>query len=220
MTFSLNGGWMFAVAVLLWVVVYVPNWGTQKEEQKQRSSFGGKFSKNRSANVKKTSNGVSQLAIRNKNIQVIRRLFSVLLVASLIAFIAGIVMAFSAITWLFMSAIALTLFLLSVSTLRSSRRNASIKTTLSAAEIEAHRARMAYSIREAALRDAKAELLFDERAWSANQLPESNLARRIGELEEVSLASVSPIGEKLTSAEEKKLDSDELDRILKRRRAI
>lgn len=211
---------MFAVAVLLWVVVYVPNWGTQKEEQKQRSSFGRKFSKNRSVNVKKTSDGVSDLAIRNKNIQIIRRLFSVLLVASFAVFTAGIVMAFSAITWLFMSAIALAVFLLSASTLRSSRRDASIKTTLSAAEIEAHRARMAYSIREAALRDAKAELLFDERAWSANQLPESNLARRIGELEEVTLASVSPIGEKLTSVEEKKLDSDELDRILKRRRAI
>jgi membrane protein implicated in regulation of membrane protease activity len=220
MTFSLNGGWMFAVAVLLWVVVYVPNWGTQKEEQKQRSSFGRKFSKNRSVNVKKTSDGVSDLAIRNKNIQVIRRLFSVLLVTSFAVFVAGIVMAFSAITWLFMSVIALAVFLLSASTLRSSRRDASIKTTLSAAEIEAHRARMAYSIREAALRDAKAELLFDERAWSANQLPESNLARRIGELEEVTLASVSPIGEKLTSVEEKKLDSDELDRILKRRRAI
>lgn len=211
---------MFAVAVLLWVVVYVPNWGTQKEEQKQRSSFGRKFSKNRSVNVKKTSDGVSDLAIRNKNIQVIRRLFSVLLVTSFAVFVAGIVMAFSAITWLFMSVIALAVFLLSASTLRSSRRDASIKTTLSAAEIEAHRARMAYSIREAALRDAKAELLFDERAWSANQLPESNLARRIGELEEVTLASVSPIGEKLTSVEEKKLDSDELDRILKRRRAI
>ena len=170
---------MFAVAVLLWVVVYVPNWGTQKEEQKQRSSFGRKFSKNRSVNVKKTSDGVSDLAIRNKNIQIIRRLFSVLLVASFAVFTAGIVMAFSAISWLFMSAIALAVFLLSASTLRSSRR-----------------------------------------AWSANQLPESNLARRIGELEEVTLASVSPIGEKLTSVEEKKLDSDELDRILKRRRAI
>lgn len=211
---------MFAVAVLLWVVVYVPNWGTQKQEQKQRSSFGRKFSKNRQADVKKTSNGVSDLAIRNKNIQVIRRLFSVLLVASFAIMVAGIVLAFSAITWLLMSAIALSVFLLSASTLRSSRRNASVKTPLSAEELEAHRARMAYSIREAALRDAKAELLFDERAWSANELPDSNFARRIGELEEVTLASVSQIGEKSIVAEEKKLDSDELDRILKRRRAI
>ena len=220
MTFSLNGGWMFAVAVLLWVAVYVPNWGTQKEEQKQRSSFGRKFSKNRSTNVKKTSDGVSQLAIRNKNIQVIRRLFSVLLVASFATCVVSAVLAFSAINWLFVSAIAFAVFLLSASTLRSSRRNSVAKTTLTVEEIEAHRARMAYSIREAALGDAKAELLFDERAWSENQLPESNFARRIGELEDVALASVSPISEKLTSTDEKTLDSEELDRILKRRRAI
>lgn len=211
---------MFAAVVLLWVMVYVPNWGAKKDEQKQASSFGRKFSKIRATESKKTSNGVSDLVIRNKNIRAIRRVFSVLLVTSFIAVAVGAALSFTNINWLIMSAVALTIFLLSASTLRSSRRSAPAKTELTIEQLEAQRARMAYSIRESALRDAKAELLFDERAWSANQLPESSFARRVGELEEVSLAEVLPIVEKQNAADNKKLESDELDRILKRRRAI
>ena len=79
---------------------------------------------------------------------------------------------------------------------------------------------MAYSIRESALGDAPAEQLFDERAWTATALPESSLRRRIGELESVTLATVSDIESGKSEAAEKKLDSIELDRILERRRAI
>lgn len=220
MTFSLNGGWMFAVAVLLWVVVYVPNWGTQKEEPNEGSSFGRKFSKKVSTRSEKSSNGVSQLAIRNKNIRLIRGVFSTLLVASFITFVAGAVLAFTDINWLIMSALALAAFLLSASTLRSSRGNRTNKTVLTQQQLEAQRARMAYSIREAALGDAKSELLFDERAWSSIALPESNGSRRIGELEQVTLASVSDFNEKQKSSSDKTLDSNELDQILRRRRAI
>ncbi len=211
---------MFAVVVLLWVMVYVPNWGAKKDEQKQVSSFGRKFSKNRSNDTKNVLNGVSNLAIRNKNIRAIRRIFSVILFTSFAVAVAGIALSFSNIVWLSMSAIALAVFLLSASTLRSSRQKANQGGQLTLEQLEAQRARMAYSIREAALRDAKTEQLFDERAWSANSLPDSTAARRIGELEEVSLAEVLPLGENHNRDAEKKLDSDELDRILKRRRAI
>jgi membrane protein implicated in regulation of membrane protease activity len=220
MTFSLNGGWMFAVAVLLWVAVYVPNWGAAKEEKKQHSSFGGKFSKTSSNKSKKTSNGVSDLAIRNKNIRAIRTFFSVLLIASFAVFVIGVVLTINSINWWLMPAGALAVFLLSASTLRSSRQQKQTRIQLTAEQLEAQRARMAYSIREAALRDSKAELLFDERAWSSTELPESNFVRRIGELEEVTLADVSDISSARSSQSDAKLDSDELDRILQRRRAI
>lgn len=220
MTFSLNGGWMFAVVVLLWVLVYVPNWGTKKDDQEQGSSFGRKFSKNSSAGAKKTSNGVSQLAIRNKNIRVIRGAFIVLLATSFVVTVVGVVLSFNNIIWLAMSGIALAAFMLSASALRSSRKKASPQTALTMEQLAAQRARMAYSIREAALRDARTEQLFDERAWSSSELPESNLARRTGEIEAVSLAEVLPINEKQNRQGEKKLDSNELDQILKRRRAI
>lgn len=220
MTFSLNGGWMFAVAVLLWVVVYVPNWGTQKDEPTERSSSGRKFSKKVSAQPQKTSNGVSQLAIRNKNIRLIRGVFSALLVASFATVVAGIVLAFTDINWLIMSAFALAGFLLSASTLRSSRASSARKTVLTQQQLEAQRARMAYSIREAALADAKSELLFDERAWTSVALPDANNSRRVGELEQVTLASVTDFNEKQKASNDKTLDSNELDQILKRRRAI
>lgn len=211
---------MFAVIVLLWVLVYVPNWGTKKEDQEQGSSFGRKFSKNSSDRAKKSSNGVSDLAIRNKNIRVIRRAFSALLAISFATAVVGVVLAFNNIMWLVMSAIALASFMLSASALRSSRKKAQPQTALTIEQLTAQRARMAYSIREAALRDASAEQLFDERAWSSTELPLSNLARRTGEIEAVSLAEVLPIVERQIRQGEKKLDSDELDQILKRRRAI
>lgn len=220
MTFSLNGGWMFAVVVLLWVLVYVPNWGTKKDDQEQGSSFGRKFSKNSSAGAKKTSNGVSQLAIRNKNIRAIRAAFIVLLATSFVVTVVGVVLSFNNIMWLAMSGIALAAFMLSASALRSSRKKASPQTALTMEQLAAQRARMAYSIREAALRDARTEQLFDERAWSSSELPESNLARRTGEIEAVSLAEVLPITDKQNRQGEKTLDSNELDQILKRRRAI
>jgi hypothetical protein len=220
MTFSLNGGWMFAAVALLWVMVYVPNWGAKKEEQKQGSSFGRKFSKNRSTEVKNAANGVSHLAIFNKNIRSIRRVFSAILFASFAVAVAGVALSFGNIAWLTMSVIALAVFLLSASTLRSSRQKSQPTAVLTIDQLEAQRARMAYSIREASLRDAKTEQLFDERAWSANALPDSTLSRRMGELEDVTLAEVLPLVESQSRSDVKKLDPDELDRILKRRRAI
>lgn len=211
---------MFAVAVLLWVAVYIPNWGAAKDERKQRSSFGRKFSETSSMTPKNTSNGVSNLAIRNKNIRVIRAFFSALLIASFVVFVIGVVLTINSFSWWLMPAGALSLFLLSASTLRSSRRKKQVRTQLTVEQIEAQRARMAYSIREAALRDSKAEFLFDERAWTSSELPESNFVRRVGELEEVTLAKVSDISDVRSATRDTKLDSDELDRILQRRRAV
>ena len=211
---------MFAVAVLLWVAVYVPNWGAAKDEKKQGSTFGGKFSKISSNKSQNTSNGVSQLAIRNKNIRLIRSIFSVLLIASLVAFAIGVMLTIASISWWLLPASSLIVFALSASTLRSSRHQKQKNPALSIAELDAQRARMAYSIREAALRDSKVELLFDERAWSSTELPESDFARRLGEIEEVQLARVSEISQARDVASDNKLDSDELDRILQRRRAI
>lgn len=211
---------MFAVAVLLWVAFYVPNWGAAKDEKKQGSTFGRKFSKTSSKSTKNTSNGVSQITIRNKNIRAIRGVFSVLLITSLVVFAVGIALTFSSLNWWMLPASALILATLSASTLRSSRGQRTKSTALTVEQLEAQRARMAYSIREAALRDSKAELLFDERAWSSTELPDSNFARRVGEVEAVQLAQVSEISQARVVDVESKLDADELDRILQRRRAI
>jgi hypothetical protein len=130
------------------------------------------------------------------------------------------VKTFENFSFIALAVVAAALFLISASTLRSSRKKAVQRTPLTMQELEAQRARMAYSIREAALRDAPREQLFDERAWTENALPESNLSRRIGELEEVKLASVSNLDLAQSAGEEKKLRAQDLDRILERRRAV
>lgn len=220
MTFSLDGGLMLAVVVVLWVLVYIPNWGKSSGDQKQVSSFGGNFAKNSSTNRKSAFNGVSQTANLKKNFRVIRALFTTLLFASLAFAIYASVRAVESITWLIVAGISFALFLTAASTLRASRRSAPAVAPLTLEQLEAQRARMAYSIRESALKDAKAEQLFDERAWVENPVPQSDLARRIGELEQVRLASVTEIDSGRAAGDEKVLDRDELDRILSRRRAV
>ena len=220
MTFSLDGGLMLAVVVVLWVLVYIPNWGKRSSEEKQVSSSSRNFAKKSPSMRKNTADGVSKKRNFKKNIRVIRALFVTLLIASLAFTIYSAVRSVENITWLIVAGISFALFLTAAATLRASRRNVPLETPITLEQLEAQRARMAYSIRESALIDAKAEQLFDERAWVENPLPESALSRRIGELEQVRLASVSNIESARAVGDEKSLNTEELDRILKRRRAV
>ena len=52
---------MLAIVVLLWVLVYVPNWGNQQDEKNEGSSSGGKFSRISKFEGKIAPNGVSQI---------------------------------------------------------------------------------------------------------------------------------------------------------------
>ena len=220
MNFSLDGGWMLAIVVLLWLLVYVPNWGSRGEQKIQGSSSGRNFSQKSRLTQKNSVLGVSQIKNIDKNFRVIRRVFVTLLLVSFATAVYATVKAFENLSWLALAVAAAAVFLTAASTLRSSRKKATAKAPLTMQELEAQRARMAYSIRESALPDAVAEQLFDERAWTEIALPESNLARRIGELEEVKLATVSNLGSAAAESEAKKLNRDELDRILERRRAV
>jgi hypothetical protein len=69
------------------------------------------------------------------------------------------------------------------------------------------------------LSDAKPDELFDERAWSDVALPDSLISRKLGAIDTSSLAEVVSFDEVKSAAAEKKLASEELDLILKRRRA-
>jgi len=220
MNFSLDGGWMLAIVVLLWVLVYVPNWSRHQDEKNQGSSSSGKFSKISKFEGKNAPDGVSQIKNSERNIRAVRRFFAALLVTSFATAVFAAVKTFENTSFIALTVVAVALFLISASTLRSSRKKAVQRTPLTMQELEAQRARMAYSIREAALRDAPREQLFDERAWTENALPESNLSRRIGELEEVKLASVSNLDSVQSTGDEKKLRAQDLDRILERRRAV
>lgn len=220
MNFSLDGGWMLAIVVLLWLLVYVPNWGSRGDQKNQGSSSGRNFSQKSRLTQKNSVFGVSQTKNIDKNFRVIRRVFVTLLLVSFATAVFATVKAFENLSWLALAVAAAAVFLTAASTLRSSRKKAAAKPPLTMQELEAQRARMAYSIRESALPDAVAEQLFDERAWTEIALPESNLTRRIGELEEVKLATVSNLGSAAAESEAKKLNRDELDRILERRRAV
>jgi len=210
---------MLVIVVLLWLLVYVPNWGSRGEQKNQGSSSGRNFSQKPRLTAKNSVNGVSQSKNIDKNFRVIRRIFATLLFVSF-ATAVFTVKSFENLSWSALAVASAAVFLTAASTLRSSRKKVTQKTPLTMQELEAQRARMAYSIRESALPDAVAEQLFDERAWTEIALPESNLARRIGELEQVKLATVSNLSDATSDSEAKKLNAEELDRILERRRAV
>lgn len=220
MNFSLDGGLMLAVAVLVWVFVYIPNWGRKPEGKSEASSLGRNFSKSRQSKQKNVENGVSQLVFRNKFFRPIRAIFATILFASLALTGYAIFKSFENISWLITAGVSLAVFLTAASTLRASRGKIGTTTQLTLEQLEAQRARIAYSIRESALPNPRTEQLFDERAWVETPLPQSDFARRIGELQEVSLASVSNLDAARAAENEKKLDPEELNRILERRRAV
>jgi hypothetical protein len=214
-----DGGWMLLVVVGLWFLVYLPNWGSKNSVDNKASTKSRKSTNSRSNILKNSPNGVSKLVIRNKKFQLIRIIFSIVLVASLVGIGYGIVGAFSDLMSLTTSAIALAALLVSISVLRSTGKQKTQKGALTAAELDAQRRRMAYLIRESALIDAKPDELFDERAWSDTALPESLLNRQVGVIDTSQLAEVVSFEEIKSSAENKKLASEELNLILKRRRA-
>lgn len=220
MNFSLDGGWMLAIVVLLWLLVYVPNWGRRDESKIQGSSSGRNFSKQPRFEAKNARNGVSDLINIDKNLLVVRRIFTALLVVAFATVVFSLFKVVENLSWLVLTVSAAVVFLTAASTLRSSRKKLVQKPALTMEQLEAQRARMAYFTWERALPDAPAELLFDERAWTQTLVPESNLTRRIGELEEVNLATVSNIDSVQADRAQKKLNAAELDRILQRRRAI
>jgi hypothetical protein len=162
---------------------------------------------------------VSKLVIRNKKIQAIRVIFSLVLLASLGGIVYGVVGAFTDLMSLTTSAIALAVLTVSASVLRSIGKQKQQKSALTAAELDAQRRRMAYLIRESALIDAKPDELFDERAWSNTALPDSLLNRQVGVIDTSQLAEVVSFEAIKSSSEDKKLASEELNLILKRRRA-
>jgi hypothetical protein len=215
----LDGGWMLLVVVALWILVYLPNWGNKNSAENKLSTNGRKSTSGRSNNSKNTASGVSNLVIRNKKFRGIRLVFSALLLASIAGIGYGIVAAFTNLMSLTISVISLAVLTVVVSILRSTGKKNAKKARPSVAEQEAQRRRMAYLIRESALIDAKPDELFDERAWSDTALPESLLNRKIGAIDTSSLAEVVSFEAVRSAADEKKLASEELNLILKRRRA-
>jgi hypothetical protein len=215
----LDGGWMLLIVVALWFLIYLPNRGTRNSAEDKVSTKSRNSAVRYSKISKNTSSGVSNLVIRNKNILVFRVFFSALLLASLVGIVYGIVAAFNNLMSLTISAISLGALTLMVSVLRSVTKKVQSKPQQSSVDQEAQRRRMAYLIRESALIDAKPDELFDERAWSDTLLPESLLNRQVGSIDTSQLAEIVSFESARVSAEEKKLATEELNLILKRRRA-
>lgn len=218
MTFTLDGGWGLLVVVGLWILVMVPSWG----KSELRDSRVSTRSRNSYATNKKSSKnnrvGVSRKEnFRNKNRR-IRQFFATVAVVSLGLIVHSVVLSFTNLIWLVETTIAFAALSFSVSVLRNTRPKQVVRTRATEAQRAQDRARMAYFIRESALADISPDELFDERAWTTSQMPESSLNRQFGSIDMSKLADVVSLDGAREVTDDTKLDSDQLDQILKRRR--
>ncbi len=219
MTFSLDGGIGLFVIVGLWLLVMVPSWGRKQDDSVRGSTSGRNFSKKSAAQSKNARVGVSKKEnFRNKN-RHIRRLFSFTLIAAMVMVVHGLIETPSNVVWLIESAAGVLLFSFSASVLRTTRVKTPSATRNSEAQRAQDRVRMAYFIRESALPDVSADELFDERAWSGSQIPESSLNRRVGSIDMSALAEIVSLEDARENSRPSNFDSKQLDDILKRRRA-
>ena len=219
MTFSLDGGIGLVVIVGLWLLVMVPNWGRNQDESQRGSTASRNFSKNRVQQSKSPRVGVSKKEnFRNKNRR-LRRVFALTLIASMAMVVHGLIETASNVVWLLESAFGVMLFSFSASVLRTTRVKVARVDRDSDAQRAKDRARMAYFTRELALPDVSVDELFDVRAWSGSQIPESSLNRRVGSIDMSALAEIVSLEDARASAQPSNFDSKQLDDILKRRRA-
>jgi hypothetical protein len=219
MTFSLDGGIGLVVIVALWLLVMVPSWGRNQDGQQRGSTSSRNFATSRTSKAKNPRVGVSKKEnFRNRNRRV-RRIFTILLIASIAMTAQGLLQAASNVVWLIESAAGVMLFSFSASVLRSTREKALRIARPTEAKRAEDLARMAYFVRESALNDVSPDELFDERVWTGSQVPESSLNRRVGAIDMSQLAEVVSLDGVREASEQSKFDSEQLDLILKRRRS-
>ena len=219
MTFSFDGGIGLVVIVGLWLLVMVPSWGRNQDENRRGSTRSRNFSQNRVSRSKNARVGVSKKEnFRNKNRR-IRGFFALLLIASVAMVVHGLIEVATNVVWLLESAAGVLLFSFSASVLRTTRAKSQQMALNKQAKQAQDRARMAYFIRESALPDVSPDELFDERVWNGSQIPESTLSRRVGSIDMSQLAEVVSLDAARESSESSNFDSEQLDQILKRRRA-
>lgn len=197
---------MLLIIAALWVWVFVPSWFKRSEERQGERKFAGEIK----AEIKAAKSGasaragsVSAMAERSFRLSVTRKVFGSFLFSSFLAGVYFSVAAFAEpIFWGIVGG-CLAISLGSVLILR--KASAQARSLLA----KSSQSRSALFAETASIR-IEAETL-DERAWVPNPLPAQRA--RMGTLEVPALAEVVAIEPAKT------LSSNELDEILRRRRA-
>ncbi|WP_138315727.1 hypothetical protein [Rhodoluna limnophila] len=203
MNFNGSGGLMLMIIAALWIWVFVPSWFKRSEERQSERKFAGEIRSELRDAKRNVTGTVAALAERNYRLSVTRRIFGTLLLSSIVA--AGFlsVQAITDVNLWFAVAGCLAVAALSIATLRKATKQAR------ALVARSHRTRSA--IFTEASGGVGVASIADDRAWEPNPLPAPR--QRIGELETPVLAEVISIEPTRT------LSSQELDEILRRRRA-
>jgi hypothetical protein len=203
MNFNGSGGLMLMIIAALWIWVFVPSWFKRSEERQSERKFAGEIRSELRDAKRNVTGTVAALAERNYRLSVTRRIFGTLLLSSIVA--AGFlsVQAITDVNLWFAVAGCLAVAALSIATLR--------KATKQARELVARSHRTRSAIFTEASGGVGVASIADDRAWEPNPLPAPR--QRIGELETPVLAEVISIEPTRT------LSSQELDEILRRRRA-
>lgn len=220
---NLSGGILIVVLAALWFMVLVPSWSNKKTDRSRSAGSERKFQVTVERRQKIDANthfGVSNLAIRNKNILRGRALFSGLFITSTVVIIANLITFAPTPTSYFTIGTAALVMVVSLFAIRAVNRSKAKLSNDFARSRSSISAQMAQYIRDSAVQGEDATEIVDERAWTPNQLPASLSSMRVGAIEATELADVLEFDERKIVASQKKLEAEALDEILKRRRAI
>ncbi|WP_296630357.1 hypothetical protein [Rhodoluna sp.] len=215
MNFNGSGGLLFLIIAGLWLWVFVPTWFKRSHERQIEKSVvkNIKTEINSVKSQKNISRSITQNAERFYRLNTTKRIFSSLVaIATVVAFCTAYLATTSPLYWVAFAA-SLAVAAVAMLVAGAARKQIAVLVTRS------NRARSAIfsEISHVESSETQNELAFevDPRAWSRNPLPAPR--ERIGEISKTVLADVVAI-EKVET-KKKTLSQDELDDILKRRRA-
>jgi hypothetical protein len=220
MNFNSTGGLMLVGAAALWLVVFIPGW-VKRNEDRQIRRANDMSSKVELRNAKQNISVNRSAKVTNKTTRLIatRRASSIIAIA---AVAASITIAFFAVStpilWVSFAIAATTALITSTVSLQASQKLANLLESSVRSRGETA-ARLSYKMRvEAVAAALEAATAADPRAWQRQPLPDQLVP--VGELMLPASAEVIEISSVAREEQQPELTSEQLNEIMRRRRAV
>lgn len=211
---------MLLAAAAIWLVVFIPGWVRRNEERQMRRA-NDMSSRSEIQNLRKSSNGTKRNAnaARSARLGATRNIFGTLgaVFASTAVLIAVFAIASPALWVAFSIATTLAILTATVS-LQAAQKLANLLENSAKSRGETA-AKMSYKMRvEAIAASLESSVEIDPRAWQRQPLPDQLVP--IGQLHLPESAEVIEISSASKADAPSELTSDELNEIMRRRRAV
>jgi hypothetical protein len=220
MNFNSTGGLMLVGAAALWLAVFIPGWVKRNEvRQIRRAKDMSSKVELKNARLLADVQGSAKTASRSARLATTRRLTGTLSVAATLGALGLALAAISTpVLWVTFAITATFALITATISLRAAQSQASLLETSAKSRGETA-ARLSYKLRvEAVAASFEAATQVDPRAWERRPLPDQLVP--IGELQLPESAEVVDISSVAKAEQQSDFTSEELNEIMRRRRAV